>query len=121
MSPDRSFLVAFTSPTLLVIAFSTKKGDTPWKVSFLDEIREITKNVGKLCRLKDESIRCPLKGPDFFSHTTMVNIQARRHRPPWSPTRDGSHGLWIFPASALTMVLTGTYTLRVTPRDSDHP
>ncbi|GBL53985.1 hypothetical protein AVEN_127206-1, partial [Araneus ventricosus] len=65
-SPDRSFLVDFTWPTLPVIAFSTKKGDTPWKVSFSVEILPITKNVGKLFRLENESIRCPLKGPGFF-------------------------------------------------------
>ncbi|GBN51920.1 hypothetical protein AVEN_267441-1, partial [Araneus ventricosus] len=78
------------------------------------------KKVGKF----DEelvAICCPLKGPDFFPHTTFVGIQARRHRPPRSPTREGSHRLWVFPASALTLVLAGTYTLRITPGDSDHP
>ncbi|GBL70765.1 hypothetical protein AVEN_269006-1 [Araneus ventricosus] len=30
-------------------------------------------------------------------------------------------GLWTFPASALTLVLVGNYTLRVTPADSDQP
>ncbi|GBL67580.1 hypothetical protein AVEN_45211-1 [Araneus ventricosus] len=38
-----------------------------------------------------------------------------------SPTREGSHRLWTFPASALTLVLAGTYTLRVTYRNVDHP
>ncbi|GBO38811.1 hypothetical protein AVEN_202687-1 [Araneus ventricosus] len=107
---------------LPVMALSTRNGDTEWNVSLQVEIRFIRKNVGKFVAAEDfETICCPLKGPDFFPHTTFVGIQARRHRPPRSPTREGSHRLWRFPASALTLVLAGTYTLRVTSGDSDHP
>ncbi|GBN53085.1 hypothetical protein AVEN_138501-1, partial [Araneus ventricosus] len=57
----------------------------------------------------------------LFTHMILMGIQARRHRLPRSPTREGSHRLWRFPASALTLVPAGTYMLRVTPGDSDHP
>ncbi|GBN90263.1 hypothetical protein AVEN_140787-1 [Araneus ventricosus] len=71
---------------------------------------------------KDRSILLPTEGTKIFlAHTTLLEIQARRHRPPRSPTREGSHRLWVFPASALTLVLAGTYTLRVTTGDIDHP
>ncbi|GBN61156.1 hypothetical protein AVEN_257296-1, partial [Araneus ventricosus] len=35
---------------------------------------------------------------------------SRRHRPPWSPTREGNYRLWETPASASTLMLAGTYT-----------
>ncbi|GBO02733.1 hypothetical protein AVEN_148259-1 [Araneus ventricosus] len=107
---------------LPVMALSTRNGGTEWNVSLQVEIRFIRKKVGKFVAAEDFDTICfPLKGPDFFSHTTFVVIQARRHRPPRSPTREDSHRLWVFPASALTLVLAGTYTLRITPGDSDHP
>ncbi|GBN34708.1 hypothetical protein AVEN_209359-1, partial [Araneus ventricosus] len=40
---------------------------------------------------------------------------SRRHRPPWSPTREGNYRLWETPASASTLMLAGTYTLRPLP------
>ncbi|GBN61267.1 hypothetical protein AVEN_263108-1 [Araneus ventricosus] len=77
---------------LPVMALSTRNGVTEWNVSLQVEIRFIRKKVGKFVAAEDfETICCPLKGPDFFPHTTFVGIQARRHRPPRSPTREGSH------------------------------
>ncbi|GBN09069.1 hypothetical protein AVEN_126262-1 [Araneus ventricosus] len=84
------------------MAFSTRNGDTERNDSSLVDTRLIRKKVGKFDEELD-AIRCPLKGPDFFPHTTFVGIQARRQRPPRSP-REGSHRLWVFPASALTLV-----------------
>ncbi|GBN39740.1 hypothetical protein AVEN_61590-1 [Araneus ventricosus] len=38
---------------------------------------------------------------DFFAHTTLMGIQARRHRPPWSSNKGRKvHRLWVAPASA---------------------
>ncbi|GBN44709.1 hypothetical protein AVEN_17752-1, partial [Araneus ventricosus] len=45
--------------------------------------------------------------------------------PTASPTTEPNKGWQLpaleFPASALAMMLAGTYTLLVTPGDSDHP
>ncbi|GBL94249.1 hypothetical protein AVEN_16777-1 [Araneus ventricosus] len=66
---------------LPVMALSTRNGDAEWNVSLQVEIRFIRKKEGKCVAAEDfETICCPLKGPDFFSHMTFVGIQARRHR-----------------------------------------
>ncbi|GBO08393.1 hypothetical protein AVEN_171602-1 [Araneus ventricosus] len=104
-----------TKPTLPDLASSTRNGDTVWKFSFSAEILFKMKKVCFASLL-------PTQGNVFQRpHTTLLEIQARLHRPPRSPTREGSQRLWDFIASALTLVLAGTYTLRVTPGDSDHP
>ncbi|GBN32452.1 hypothetical protein AVEN_142290-1 [Araneus ventricosus] len=58
----------------------------------------------------------PTKGRMFlFTNTTLMGIQARWHHPSQSPTREGSHWLWELPASALTLMLAKTDTLRTPP------
>ncbi|GBM15747.1 hypothetical protein AVEN_262914-1 [Araneus ventricosus] len=51
----------------------------------------------------------------------ISTVKIRAPTAPPSPTREGSYRLWKFPVSALAFVLAGTYTLRATSGNVDHP
>ncbi|GBN39743.1 hypothetical protein AVEN_61592-1 [Araneus ventricosus] len=62
-----------------------------------------------------------------FKRVSKVSIQGnkifgtRLHSSPWNPISEGNYRIWEFPASASTLVLAGTYMLRATSRNVDHP
>ncbi|GBN39736.1 hypothetical protein AVEN_61587-1 [Araneus ventricosus] len=87
---------------MLEMTFSTRKGDTHEKfLLFCFRFSLDDEEDWKGVALRVEYY-VPLKGQIFFSHDVMLTAP-----PPWV-NKGGSHQLWVFPASALTLVLART-------------
>ncbi|GBN62158.1 hypothetical protein AVEN_61392-1 [Araneus ventricosus] len=110
-SPDFSFFTNLGLPPIPLRAFSTATGDI-FPSSPFGTVNNRNRAYSEIVSVS-VGFRDPMqKGKRFGS---------RRHRPPWSPTREGNYRLWETPASASTLMLAGTYTLRATSGNVDHP
>ncbi|GBN40324.1 hypothetical protein AVEN_272658-1 [Araneus ventricosus] len=84
------------------------------KISFFQKFVRLQKMLD-IVRLKEEvSIHLPTED-QTFAHTDILYVQARQHRPPRGQQGKAATGSGYFqPRRAYTLVLAGTYTLRVT-------